>query len=62
MSAARVTIRAALAASQHRSLRACSLEARATSFDLGAPEYRAPELFLAPRVKGLPVEMPGIRR
>jgi sulfur-oxidizing protein SoxA len=48
--------------SLHRRLRACSLGVRATQFSYGSPEYLALELYLAARAKGLPVEVPGIRR
>ncbi len=48
--------------SLERRLRACLSGIRAEMFAYGAPEHADLELYLAWRARGLPIEVPGVRR
>jgi sulfur-oxidizing protein SoxA len=47
--------------SLQRRLRNCISGMRAETYDFGAPEYVALELFLMQRARGLAIETPGVR-
>ena len=48
--------------SLERRLRACLSGIRGDMFPYGAPEHAELELYLAWRARGLPIEVPGVRR